>query len=176
MALAQNEVVIKSWDYAQAKQKGKKTTEKLEITNKRVIHTVEGKNDLSRDEIPLSSIKSVSYSDTIISNKLALCFILLGVLLAIVGIIVLVATEFEQFPAALICIVLGIILLVLGIKLWGQCAFSMTIYTDGIMPFNYGASKILKTAKKAGKVKIKIDVEAVKDIVDTFGAILIENK
>jgi hypothetical protein len=156
LKLANGEVPVKSWEFAQSKGGGVKTTAKLELTNKRVVYTTESKRGTCREEIPVDKVKAVIYKNRTIEKQLAIMMIVFGIL-----------TIWS----------LGIILLVYGIRLLTQSSFEMSILSKGKegTSLEIGVMKILGKTRKP-RMKIKIREDATKDIVEAFGAALIEAK
>lgn len=55
LLLQEGEQIVKSWDYAKSKERGAggdKQTARLTVTNKRVIHTVDGKKSFRTARYP----------------------------------------------------------------------------------------------------------------------------
>lgn len=79
--LTNDERIVKSWEYA--KVKGlilTKGTSNLTVTNKRLIVTTQTKRSLSRDDMPIENITSISAN---YYSNFSLPLVLLGVLLCI---------------------------------------------------------------------------------------------
>ena len=96
LLLQEGEQIVKSRDYAKSKERGAggdKQTARLTVTNKRVIHTVDGKKSFSHSEVPIDKVKTISGSCKRANNTLLLVLGILFILClvtAIIGIILLV--------------------------------------------------------------------------------------
>ncbi len=179
MTLANGEQVIKDWNYATQKGSAGKVTKTLTVTNKRIVHEVHSHIARVHDEIPLDSVKSISMTSVRKTSIGAIFAIILGVILAIASIVFSGSLE-ENASSTIILvggIVLGIILVVLGILGLGHGAFTLEITTKGIegTSLYIGSSSIIPKSRKQKKVKIKVDLKVVDDIMDTLGAILLDN-
>ena len=176
MTLANGEKIIKDWDYA--KQKGGaglagKIKKNLTVTNKRIVHEVHSNVARTHQEIPLNAVKSISMSSV---RKVPT-----GAILAIILGIVTVAASFilpdMQTSVKAGIIGVGALLFIIGVLCLGQGAFTLEIATKGLegSSLYVGSSSIGSRKKKVKKVKMKVDLKVVDDIMDTLGAILLEN-
>ena len=158
MLLAKDEVVIKNWDYAHAKQKRIKTTASLTVTNKRIVYTLENQERIDRQEVPLCDVKTIACEKRTASNFWPIVMIIFGALLSIV--------------------IVGIPLLINGIRSLNQGSFQLEITTYGLegSSLDISASKVLFRTKNRGRLSVSIDRNAAQEIVDTIGAIIIDNK
>ena len=158
MLLAKDEVVIKQWDYAHAKQKRIQTTASLTLTNKRIVYTCENQQRIDRQEIPLSEVKTIASEKRVASNFWPIVKIIFGGLFSLV--------------------LIGIPLLLDGIKSLNQGSFTIEITTYGQegSSMDLSASKMLTRKKNRGTLKVSINREVVQEIVDSIGAIIIDNK
>jgi hypothetical protein len=158
MLLAKDEVIIKNWDYAHAKQKRIKTTASLTVTNKRIVYTCENQQRIDRQEIPLQEVKTIACEKRIAPNFWPIVKIIFGGLLSIV--------------------LIGIPLLLSGIRSLNQGSFTLEITTYGQegSSMDLRASKMLFRKKNRGTLKVSIDRTIVQEIVDSIGAIIIDNK
>ncbi len=158
MILAKNEVLVKNWNYACSKQGMTKTSTELTVTNKRIIYTRESNIETTRNEILVDNVKGINFYKNF-SNKLT-------------------AILYTIFGAFLSIIIVGIPLLVKGLRLLSQGGFVLEITTKGQegSTMLIGASNIVKPIKRKGKLKVKIDKNEINDIIETLGAIIIENQ
>ena len=83
LKLANGEVIVKDWDYARSKAAGVKTNANLMVTNKRIVYTAESKRGISREEIPIESVKMLNFGSTKEETKLAILYIIFGVAFAV---------------------------------------------------------------------------------------------
>ncbi len=157
MKLATGEVIVKDWDYAQTKSAGVKTVSNLTVTNKRIVYTAESKRGLSREEIPLDSVKMVYFGSTKQQTGTAIFYIIFGAIFAMT--------------------LVGIPLLVLGIRMLIQASFNIEIVTKGVegTSLDIGIAKIFGKKKKP-RIKVKINKAACVNIVEEFGAAFMEAK
>jgi hypothetical protein len=155
LKLATGEVIVKEWDYAQAKSAGEKTVANLAVTNKRIIYTAESKRGISREEIPLDSVKMVYFGSTKEQTGMAIFYIIFGAIFAVT--------------------IIGLPLLILGIRMLIQASFNIEIVTKG----REGTSLYVGVVKMFGKkkkprIKVKINKKACVNIVEEFGAAMME--
>ena len=163
MVLAQGENLIKSWNYADSKAGGLfkkvKTHATIDVTNKRIVYTAESANAMDRQEIFLNDVKTMSFSRFAKGN-----------LWTIIKIV---------FFAILSIVIIGIPGLVRSIKALNQGSFEMAITLNGAQTEGIAvhASKIVLPKKaKTTKVKVLINKAVVNELVDTLGAVVVENK
>ena len=185
MTLAKDEVVIKKWDYAKIDQKELKTTSTLEVTNKRVVHTVESQNLIARSEVMIDAIQGVSYkyeTEKINPSKKGfVAMIILGILIGIFGIL---SNQYADAPiyATVLFAIVGLLLLFSGVlnlrsaKSEVDGMFYVEIKALGVTEEFMGIQKKKVFATDNGVILIKVDGTLIKEIIDTLGAIIIENK
>ena len=169
--LAPSEVILKSWDYSKQgrrfdKHKVQKT---LTVTNKRIIASEEGDFDLRRNEIPLSAVKSIKATyrknDSLSMKIKFVC--------AIIFSIIIVGIFFGSIQKA--------ISLNQQIK---SCIFELQIATQGVegTPLAIGAIPDTGVSKRThlfkgsvNKIKVYVDKEIAKEIVNEIGALALEH-
>lgn len=173
MKLANGESIVKEWNYASSKVGANSSTANLTITNKRIVHSIDGTFSTDREEIPLSSVKSVSFSHAKTSVIGAIVMIILGCLLAIIGIVA--AANSGEGVILVPFLIIGIILVIVGIASLGNGIFMLNVITTGVenVSLSLGAVKLSKRFKINQKARIKINHDVVKDIIDSFGTIII---
>ena len=164
--LAKDEVVIKEWNYAkQGRRFDKHKTQKyLTVTNKRIIASEEGKYDLKHDEVPLSSVYAVKGGYRKNDS---------------------VWTKIKFYISLFFCIIL--IGIPFAIKLNQQlksCVFELEVvtkeytgrsFTIGDIP-DVGIANRGRHFRGANKMKVFVDKEIGRDILNSLGAIILENK
>lgn len=161
---ANEEQVIKSWDYAKSgKSLSKnKVQHNLTLTNKRVIATSENATSLTRNEVPIKAVKNVSGE-----------FKRNGKLFPILKIV---------FGAIFTICIIGIIIKGFGIKMISggiaelkSCVFELTLTTAGEegSALRVGASRGL--IKIPTKIKVFTDKVVAREIINEVGAIIAEN-
>lgn len=180
MQLANNEHIIREWEYATSKTGVadlNKTKATLTVTNKRIVHDMRNKLEISRDEIQLQDVKTLHMSHATKSKVGPVMTIILGIIIMIVGIVL----SAKAGVAALlpVFLVLGGIIVVVGIlKLQGG-ALTLTITTRlqegsslGIGAF--GGKGLGK--KNKGTLKVVVNNAIASEIVDMIGAIIIDSQ
>lgn len=174
MVLAKQEEVIKEWSYATARAKGVHTDYKLTVTNKRLVSSARSSLSYSQQEIPLNTIKSISGSHEKKSPVGAILLMILGIVAIVVGFVVGEGKMAITLPVALV----GVILVIIGIVLLKQGAFTLVVTTAGTESSGIavGAVKWFGKGKKHGRVKIKVDNKVADEIIETLGAIVIDYK
>ena len=84
MTLANNETLIKEWNYASSKAGGLfnkvETKAKIEVTSRRLIYTASNKNAIDRQEVPLKEINGLSFKQTSKGNVAAIIKIVFGII------------------------------------------------------------------------------------------------
>lgn len=163
IVLAKDEVVIKSWDYAQAGHRfdRHKRQRTLTVTNKRIINSSESTYELDHSEIPLSAVKGIQGNFR--KNDGLWMKIKFGISLVFSIVII-------GIPHA--------------IKLYRQiksCLFYLVVTTNGFegTPLTVGAIPAEATPKRKhlfgnrtiNRYKIYTDKEIARDIVDTIGSV-----
>ena len=186
MVLAKDETIVKEWEYAKSRTamgflEKVETKSTLTVTNKRLISTSKSDRKVEQQEIPIQSIKSISCSHEIPSILSVIIFITLGVLALILALVLQNSDEMEDgalILVALVLAVLGVCFIIAGIKRLNQGIFKMVITTTGREgeALELGATRLFKRFAKSGKVKVQINNDVIKEIIDTLGAIIIENK
>lgn len=163
MILAKNEVLIKEWEYGTKKTKRLVTTNTLAITNKRIVSESKNKNYISHNEIPVNVVKAVNTSHKTAAKLPA--YLLIG------------------FGIPLCLVIVGIFMIVAGVRRLKSGVFELELTTEGLEgeALNIGYVSPLKfffkrKKKKAPKIKVRINNEVCHEIVETIGAIIAENR
>ena len=172
MTLANNEKILKDWDYATVKSGIHHTKRSLIVTNKRLIHEVRSTRDITRQEVPVENVKALNMSSAKRISVPAVIAIIVGVLLAIAGVVVKFATDAEMV-AMVPFLVVGVILVVVGIFCLKKGAFTIEIMTNGCASVYGGSSSIV--SKKNANVKIKVNLTVANEIIESLGTILLDN-
>ena len=179
MTLANGEQIIKDWEYATQKGSTGKLKKTLTVTNKRIVHEVHSHIARTQQEIPLNSVKSISMSSLRKTPVGAIFAIIFGIIIAIVGVFMGTQSDGAGMTSTIMyaCIALGVILIIAGILGLGHGAFTLEISTKGLEgePLFISTSNLSVKKKRTKKVKIKVDLKVVDDIMDTLGAILLDN-
>lgn len=172
MTLAKNEKIIKEWEYATQKA-GMHTTKKtLTATNKRLIHEVRSSRDVTRDEVNLDNVKSLSMSSAKRISVGAVIAIIIGAILLIAGVVIKFAMEAEMVVMVPF-LVIGAIIIIIAIFCLKKAAFTLDIVTNGNASIHAGSSNIV-SRKKTNTVEIKINLGVANDIIENLGAILLD--
>lgn len=155
MKLASNEQILRSWTYASTKQGSERSELKLTVTNKRIVSDEIGTTRKTRQEVPLDAVKSLAFQRETGTGWL---LIILGVLLLVV--------------------LVGVVLIYFGVKklMSGEFSFVISTYGEEGTPLEMGVSVAYGGSKKAARLKIKIDQHMAEEIMDTLGAIVVENR
>ncbi|MGN0803971.1 MAG: cysteine-rich outer membrane protein [Candidatus Coproplasma sp.] len=185
--LSSGETIIRDWKYAVDSTNEGNVENSLIITNKRLIATNTSPQTISRTEIPLDAIKSISssYSSKKIeepSSKIPL--IVVGSIFIVIAIVIIIfQLQSNPNPVFLtigaILGIIGICMLIAGLlqkkSFSASASFSLVINTYG------QEGKSLSIGKKAGENlsqtieinTVAINENDIKDIIDTIGAIAI---
>ena len=153
MTLAQNETVIKQWDYAKSKQGRERTQLSLTLTNRRLISTTESQMNNSKTEIPLESIKGLNFSVCKVSNIIPILSIIFGILNLI--------------------IIIGVFFIIWGVRRLNRGAFYMSVSISGVDRVFAGADTGLRKGNKH-RLTVKVDRDNAQDIADTIGATIMD--
>ena len=179
MVLAQGETVIKEWEYGTSKKKMDVTHHSLTVTNKRIVAMSKGAHKTTREEVPVSAVKTVSLSHFVPSKVLAIVLIVLGAILAVVGLVTMFGEE-GSVTGGLLLIVLGALLIVFGVSRLNQGAFTLYLTTDKAQGdlMSLGITRVLGGIfkKKDVMMKVKVKNEVIDDIMDSLGAIVVANR
>lgn len=167
MKLAQNETILKEWNYGQRKCGvfRKEITECiLVVTNKRIIAT-EQKNaksgkELNEEIMMLKGIVGVDASLKTKSNFLPIVMIIIGIIWTI--------------------FLIGIPLWIKGIKLLNQVDFKLNFTTEGLLNsgLQIGFTHMVNGKKKKKKTNdiFKANKVIINEIIEEIGSIVIENQ
>lgn len=189
MILAKDEVIVNEWEYATSRTKKIKTKHVLVVTNKRIVSTVESPRKITQREIPVSSVQNVSVTHETPSRVRPILSIIFGILFMIAGVGALVLSfgEMAQNPVVtysmlgggVFFLVLGLIMMIVGIRHLNQGSFMLELSTNMVPEYelmSVGFEKMFGSRRVSGAVKLYIDNSVAKDIIDTLGAIIIDNK
>ena len=189
LKLAVGEEIVKSFNYSEQKVKGKGVTSysdnierQLIVTNKRIVHRMEGEKVLAQKEMPIDAADYVYSRYGLAMRNLLVPFIL--ILLGI-GMILLNKFLLKEIIGKNILLYVGIATIVIGVVafiiLILNSRSSVYIEISGKMPeydlIEIGASNLL-TRKSAGAKKITVRVmkEVALQMVNELGALIIQLK
>ena len=189
LKLAVGEEIVKSFNYSEQKVKGKGVTSysdnierQLIVTNKRIVHRMEGEKVLAQKEMPIDAADYVYSRYGLAMRNLLVPFIL--ILLGI-GMILLNKFLLKEIIGKNILLYVGIGAIVIGVVafiiLIINSRSSVYIEISGKMPeydlIKIGASNLL-TRKSAGAKKITVRVmkEVALQMVNELGALIIQLK
>ena len=180
MVLAKDEQLIKDWHYATGKS-GKffnklHTKCNLAVTNKRIVYTAENERKISRQEMPMDLAKSVYGSHETVSKFGAIALIVLGILVAIVGIVLGLKIPFIGYIIMAIALIFGGYLAIKGLILLNQGEFMAKVTSVELEgeSLTLSASRLLAKKKPAAAMKIKLNNDVAREIVEELGAIIAE--
>ena len=183
MILAKDEVIINEWEYATSKSKKYFSKHSLTVTNKRVVNRVQSKRKITQREVPVSSIQNISLSHEIPSKFCAIFLIVLGALLMCVGAVLLMGVINIVMPlisliVGAVVLIIGLILVICGILRLNQGAFYLDLSTfyEEHQLMSVGVERLYGKKNIGSSVKFKINNDIAKQIIDTIGAVIIENK
>ena len=170
MNLAKNEELIKVWNYAVYKEDDGDEPAKLALTNKRLIWEKSGKRNKQRKEVPIKDISCVSFKERIGSNAGGIVTLILGLIMLGVGVYLALSMIYLVAVA-----VVGLILFIVGICMLGKGAVDMEVYLNGVhtKAIDIGASNV-GLNKGTSKTKLVFNKEEVADLIENFGAKLLE--
>lgn len=198
MVITKDERVLKRWDYATVKSKKNKMTYTLTVTNKRVVYEEKNATERERREIPIKAVKSVGIFKQRSSNEKALrtgarVFLILACISTVIAITLLVGCLIKKIPisenaeltvflvAALMYVLVGVIFNFLANKSKLKVNFSLVLTTYGqegeSMRVGMIASlrRLFKNAME-GMVKIKVSDTVTEEIIETIGALIVDNR
>ena len=170
MKLAQNEQVVRKWEYASA-QGFSKHTATLTVTNERIVHEVKSATRLERQEIPVKSAKSIYASR---ANSI------LGIILLILAgifFLMMVSLFGELDEEALIFLVPIIPLVIFGILLLKRCAMTLVITTEGRSEVGLSLGVFSRLAGYlSGTIRVHADRDTVDNMLENIGALIVDIK
>lgn len=182
MVLAKDEQIIKDWNYATGKS-GKffnklHTQCNLTVTNKRIVYTAENERKITRQEMPMDLAKSVYGTHETVSKLGAFCMIILGILIAVVGVVLGLKIKIEVLGYALMAVgvLYGLPFIIKGIIRLNQGDFMAKVTSTEIEggSFDLSASRLFAKKKPAAAMKIKLNNDIAREIVEELGAIITE--
>lgn len=174
MKLAQDEQILKSWNYSSIRQKGEKKEASLIVTNKRIVSDISGNRECSRHEIPIGSVKSISMKHAFPSKWAPILLIIFGIIMFIAVIVVQAMVIAGGAPIMWVALVPAVIFIVVGIILLSKNSFMLIITTSGVEgdALLIGVSNFLRRKRSGGKMKLKVNRDVVRDIYDSLGSIV----
>lgn len=180
MVLAKDEQIIKDWNYATGKS-GKffnklHTQCNLTVTNKRIVYTAENERKITRQEMPMDLAKSVYGTHETVSKFGAFCMIILGILIAVVGVILGLKIPIVGYVIMAAAVILGVYWVIKGIIRLNQGEFMAKVTSTEIEgeSLTLAASRLLAKKKPAAAMKIKLNNLVAREIVEELGAIITE--
>ncbi|MBQ7369876.1 MAG: hypothetical protein IJW58_02755 [Clostridia bacterium] len=193
MLLAKDETLLKEWQYGTTKEgflglfgETKKAT--LTVTDKRIVAGVKSSKRTAYEEVAIKDVTQVSLSQFTPSKQRAYLLIVLGVLQAVsaLGILLIPMLLPQQDPSsmgsisgmAVPLLLIAALFILTGIKLLNQGGFTMSLLMKGVETplLSVGAVSLSGKAKKQGTMKVSVNMESAKEIVETIGALIVENQ
>ena len=181
MQLSKNEQIVREWDYATSKSGMidlNKTQATLTVTNKRIIHDVRNKLEISRTEVQLKDVKTVHLTQTKKSMVGPIMAIILGIIIAIVGVVLMTSAE-ETAVIGLIPVLIGALIAIKGFLSLRGGAFTLNLYTYDFSEesMTIGARGGQGLGKKnKSKIKVIVNNDIAAEIVDSLTAIILDAK
>ena len=178
MILGKNEEELKSWVYGTSQVKNVTSEHRLTVTNKRIIAESNSARKIERQEIGISSVKSISLTHEIGSKALAIFLMFLGVVLFGAAIFMMVSDgDSMGLAVGLGLLLFAVIFFVSGIMHLHQGKFVAIIATKEVEgdKLSLGASSLRTKKLKGGKMKVAVDNDVAAEIVETLGALLLAN-
>lgn len=165
---AQNETILKSWDYANTKQGQEHKVYNLTVTNKRLVSSAQSATSMEKREIYLDDVKNIEC--TYARNSMIGAIILF--VLAGIALIVAVAVKIWAL------LILTAILVLIGVGLLSQRSFTLSIacYGGESEGIELGASSLSKIKKNAARLKVQVNKVAAEEIIAELGAIILNEK
>ena len=191
MILAKEEVIVNEWEYATSKNKNAVSKHSLVVTNKRIVSSVKSKRKITQREIPVSSVQNVFLSHEVPSKFCAIFSIIIGIILMVAGVcfgmglvpvlneLIPMFYEIVNLVIGAVALIFGLILLIRGILRLNQGAFSIVLTTNSLPEYelmSVGFEKFYGKRKVSSAFKFKIKNEIAKEIIDTIGAVILDNK
>ena len=189
MILSRDEVIINEWEYAIAKRKRVETKHALVVTNKRIVSTVESKRKITQREIPVNSVQNISVMHETPSLFGPVLAIVLGVLFMIIGAVAafLGLTSFKEnltimaicLGAGALLIIVGLIMIIVNAKRLNQGAFMLELSSNMLQEhelMSVGFDKMFGSRRTDRGMRLYINNDVARDIIDKLGAIIIDNK
>jgi hypothetical protein len=180
MVLAKDEQIIKDWDYATGKS-GKffnklHTQCNLTVTNKRIVYTAENERKITRQEMPMDLAKSVYGTHETVSKLGAFLLIIFGILVAVVGAILGLKIPIVGYAILAVAVIFGAYLVIKGIIRLNQGEFMAKVTSVELEgeSLNLSASRLFAKKKPAAEMKIKLNNDIAREIVEELGAIVVE--
>ena len=189
MILARDEIIINEWEYAVSKRKKIETKHGLVVTNKRIVSTIESKRKITQREIPVNSVQNISVMHETPSLLGPILSIIFGILLMVIGAVSLVLAfgslgeevvmKIIFLSAGAVLLIIGLIMLIIGIKHLNQGAFMLELSSNVLQEHELmavGFEKIFGSRRVSGGLRLHINNSVAREIIDTLGAIIIDNK
>ena len=172
MKLAQNEQVVRKWEYASA-QGFSKHTATLTVTNERIVHEVKSGTRLERQEIPVKSAKSIYASRA--NNILGIILLILAGLFLIYSFVQLASPYGKGMGAVLL--VLAIAMGVIGYIFLKRCSMTLVITTEGRSEVGLSLGVFSRLAGYlSGTIRVHADRDTVDNMLENIGALIVDIK
>lgn len=153
---ANDEQLVKSWDYASSKEGSSRREDNLTVTNKRVIYTSEGNKGIDRTEMYLSDVKTLSYTYSKVAGIGTWIMLIAGIITAIA--------------------IVGIFLIARAISILREKTFFVVITANGFESEGITCGATVFKNRKQKKLKIKIYSDVAYEIINELGAIVASAK
>jgi len=184
LKLSDGERIVKSWDYSKQRESNSKNIVKnVTVTTKRLVCSSQEAQFVTRTEISLGNIQSVSSGYSMTKGHKTLYLILALLMIALAVAAVFLSINYKMYfilVGSAAFTVLSVIFFVIMAKQKNTASFYLKVRTSGL---SEEAVSIGDSTYKSGKIKKDVDITEVlqidvdeaisKEIVDTIGALLL---
>ena len=180
--LAKDEVLVKTWNYAGTE--GKSTVAKeLTVTNRRIIHRSIDKFGVATQEYFVRDIKSLN---GVHATKRSVLGLVICCILAVLCIVAAIVFKFYYlFAGVAIFVLIGVLSYIFSKKSCFALNLELVTHQRGevseFMSVSAGLAQFAASGKRSKKnakqpsIDAGINYEVAKEIVETIGALLLEN-
>lgn len=182
ITIAQDEKVIRDWNYAEINVGQTSLKKNLTVTNKRIIVSEESENNVDRNEIAVNRIVGINTHFTSIKKdkkKKGIILLILGIILTVAILAIAIATKTYGMLGGLIIslIIIGAaISCLLYKKMYGQLnVIFQTIIPVSGMRYGLSASVLpdVTNEKRAQEIIFQVNLTVAREIVDTLGSVVL---
>lgn len=180
MLLAKGESVVKEWNYSKVSRS--EVMAKVILTNRRLVHYTSNPIASMQEEVPVSKIKNISYTNhPATSSKAGIIF---GLIVALLGGLMLLFSmeENDFFVPGVITLLVGGAILLIALASYGAskmlgAKFTLLVTTIGSDGSGLEIGNAVNLAGKRVKpeiIGIVVDSDTVEDLMNSLGAYIID--